>query len=72
MHDGKMNPLVVLELSRRDPFDHHERQQATATAVSRTMHRLLVAVWRRLLRRPVPDGSGEVIANGHRRHFNPR
>ena len=68
MHDGKMNPLFVIELSRRgwaQPDDRAERPyaQPRRSAPGR------VAAWKRLVRVFPPEPS-ETLSNGHRGHLD--
>jgi hypothetical protein len=70
MHDGKANPFVVLELSRRDPFTRDERPSDSEPGQPAMPGR--IARWRRLLRLAGPGASGEALAKGDRRHLDPR
>ena len=72
MHDGKMNPLVVLELSRRNPFEQGHAADRTRT---------VAGTLRGAVHRPPGDASfndlpwaesGEVLDQSHFRHLDPR
>jgi hypothetical protein len=71
MHDGKMNPFVVLELSRRERLGPEKTAASRETSAARATEGGMAAL-RRLLRLLRRDGSGEVLPKGHRRHLDPR